>query len=95
MLIAVLIILGEIMVTIASTEAKTHFGALLDTAQRTPVIIEKKGRPIAVLISEHEYAAFQQFKLKALQADLKAGIEQADQEILLDIETVFNDLTGR
>ena len=45
------------MVTIASTEAKTHFGALLDTAQRTPVIIEKKGRPIAVLISEHEYAA--------------------------------------
>ena len=89
MLIVVLTFRERFMVTISSTEAKTHFGALLDTAQRTPVIIEKKGRPIAVLVSEHEYAAFQQFKLKALQADLKSGIEQAEQEILLDIETVF------
>lgn len=43
-----------------STEAKTHFGALLDMAQRHPVSIEKKGRPVAVVISESEFAAYQQ-----------------------------------
>jgi hypothetical protein len=29
------------MTTIASTQAKSHFGALLDTAQPEPVMIEK------------------------------------------------------
>jgi hypothetical protein len=33
------------MKTIASAEAKSHFGAWLDTAQREPVMIEKKGGP--------------------------------------------------
>ena len=39
------------MINMTSTEAKTHFGALLDMAQRNPVTIEKKGRPVAVLLS--------------------------------------------
>lgn len=42
MLIAILIILGETYGDDCFNKAKTHFGALLDTAQRTPVIIEKK-----------------------------------------------------
>jgi prevent-host-death family protein len=32
-------------------EAKNEFGRLLDTAQRETVLIEKKGRPVAVVIS--------------------------------------------
>ncbi len=75
-----------------STEAKTHFGALLDMAQHHPVSIEKKGRPVAVVISESEYAAYQQLKLQALQGDLNAGIRQADEGQLMDSDTAFNGL---
>ncbi len=80
------------MITIPSTEAKTRFGALLDTAQRAPVTIEKKGRAVAVLISGSEYENYQKLKLQALQNDLLAGLKQADQGHLLDSEIVFYDL---
>lgn len=80
------------MVTMPSTEAKTHFGALLDTAQREPVTIEKKGRAVAVLISGHEYEIYQHLKLQALQRDLADGIKQADQGELLDSNSVFEGL---
>jgi prevent-host-death family protein len=65
---------------------------LLDTAQRTPVTIEKNGRAVAVLISDTEYEAYQKLKLQALQNDLMEGIKQADQGQFLDSETVFHDL---
>ena len=75
-----------------STEAKTHFGALLDIAQRNPVTIQKKGRPVAVILSESEYKAYQQLKLQVLQNDLNAGIQQADQGLLIDSDTAFKGL---
>jgi prevent-host-death family protein len=43
------------MITISASEAKTHFGALMDKAQKEPVTIEKQGRPVAVVISFEEY----------------------------------------
>jgi prevent-host-death family protein len=45
------------MKTMASTDAKTNFGALLDAAQREPVTIEKKGRAVAVMLSKEQYDA--------------------------------------
>ncbi len=42
--------------SIAAGVAKNHFGEVLDAAQSEPVIIEKHGRPVAVLLSMHEYA---------------------------------------
>lgn len=41
--------------TFAAKEAKDNFGLLLDTAQRRPVTIKKKGRSVAVLMSMEEY----------------------------------------
>ncbi len=43
------------MKTFAAREAKNEFGRLLDTARREPVTIEKKGRPVAVLLSIEDY----------------------------------------
>ena len=43
------------MKTFAASEAKNGFGRLLDTAQREPVTIEKKGRPVAVVLSIEDY----------------------------------------
>jgi prevent-host-death family protein len=39
------------MKTIAAARAKTHFGEFLDAAQREPVIVTKKNRPVGVMFS--------------------------------------------
>jgi prevent-host-death family protein len=45
--------------TLPAREAKNQFGRLLDTAQREPVTITKKDRPVAVLLSKHDFDAMQ------------------------------------
>ena len=80
------------MKTMASTEAKSGFGALLDTAQREPVMIQKKGRPVAVMVSYEEYKIHERLKLEALQHDLRAGLEQAERSQLIDGETAFQSV---
>ncbi|MFH1741574.1 MAG: type II toxin-antitoxin system Phd/YefM family antitoxin [bacterium] len=43
------------MKTVGATEAKNGFGRMLDAVQREPVTIQKKGRPVAVVLSHEEY----------------------------------------
>jgi prevent-host-death family protein len=62
------------MEEMSSTKAKTHFGALLDLAQREPVAIHKKGRAVAVLMSMQEFEAHQAIKLKLLQQAIDEGL---------------------
>ena len=64
------------MQSIAAKEAKTHFGELIDKAQREPVSIEKYGRPVAVIMSSEEY---RQIKLERLRARLAIGEVQLDR----------------
>jgi prevent-host-death family protein len=42
------------MITVTSVEAQNHFGQLLDSAQREPVSITRRGRPAAYMISPQE-----------------------------------------
>ena len=44
---------------IAAAQAKNRFGEMLDTAQREPVIIQKHGRTVAVLLSGRDYEEYQ------------------------------------
>ena len=39
------------MLTMTSLQAQNNFGALIDTAQREPVLITRRGRPVSVMIS--------------------------------------------
>ena len=39
------------MKTMTAVEAKTRFGEFLDSVQREPVIVTKKNRPVAVMLS--------------------------------------------
>ena len=43
------------MKTVAATEAKTRLGAILDDAQREPVVIRRQDRDIAVVLSMRDY----------------------------------------
>lgn len=43
------------MQEIAAREAKNRFGELLDAAQRAPVRVTRKGRPVGVVMSMQQY----------------------------------------
>ncbi|VAW71590.1 hypothetical protein MNBD_GAMMA12-70 [hydrothermal vent metagenome] len=64
------------MRSIAAKEAKNNFGELMDTAQREPVTIERRGRAVAVIMSATEY---EKIKLERLRAKLAIGEAQADR----------------
>ena len=42
------------MLTMTSTEAQTRFGELLDTVQREPISVTRRGRVLAVILSPEE-----------------------------------------
>ncbi len=70
----------------AAREAKNQFGRLLDTAQREPVTIEKKGRPVAVVVSKHAYDAMQR-QLENLLSEKETAYllsTEANRKRLLD-----------
>jgi prevent-host-death family protein len=39
------------MVTMTSLQAQNRFGEMLDTSQREPVVITRRGRPVSIVIS--------------------------------------------
>jgi len=43
------------MVRMQSRYAHSHFGEVIDAAQREPVSITRNGRDVAVVMSQHEY----------------------------------------
>jgi prevent-host-death family protein len=63
------------MKTLTAREAKNSFGELLDMAQREPVVVTKRGRPVSVMVSIEE---MQELTSRAteLSPQLREGIEQ-------------------
>lgn len=43
------------MKTVTSVEAQNHFGQLLDSAQREPISITRRGRPVAYIVSNEAF----------------------------------------
>ena len=68
------------MKTMPAAEAKPNFGTLLDTAQREPVTISKKGRPVAVMMSIQEFEEHEALKLERLRWEVRKGLDQLDQD---------------
>lgn len=65
------------MKSIPAREAKNRFGALLDSAQKEPVRITKKNRPVAVVLSGEDFEAF-----SISQLDRKAAQKRALQKLI-------------
>jgi antitoxin Phd len=82
------------MRTISATEAKQCFAAVLDAAQREPVVIRRHERDVAVLLSSEEYERMRDFYTNELEelcsrvsAQAKArGMNEAVLEDLLKDE---------
>lgn len=43
------------MKAVSAREAKHHFGQLIDDARAEPVVVEKHGRPVVVVLAVEEY----------------------------------------
>lgn len=58
------------MIHMVAKDAKNNFGQLLTKAMREPVIVDKNGKPVAVVLSLEEFRRLEQFEddLLALRA---------------------------
>lgn len=46
------------MITLTSIDAQSRFGEVLDTAQREPITITRRGRPSVFIISAEEFTKY-------------------------------------
>jgi prevent-host-death family protein len=62
------------MKTMSAREAKNAFGLMIDTARAEPVLIEKHGRGVVMVIAVEEYERLTVgFATKAKSADRDTG----------------------
>lgn len=80
------------MDTIPAADAKTNFGALLDKAQREPVMISKNGRAVAVVMSATAFEDHQRLKLEFLRQEVRKGLDDAERGNVLLAEQAFAEL---
>ena len=78
------------MKTVTATDAKQRLAALLDAAQREPVLIRRQNRDVAVIMSAEEYERIRRMNVAELKQNMhRIGEEAAAQgmteEILADI----------
>jgi antitoxin YefM len=55
----------DFMKTVAATEAKNRLGAILDEAQREPIVIRRQERDIAVVLSMADYERLRSGNIQA------------------------------
>ena len=71
---------------IAAREAKNQFGQLLDAAQKAPVRVTKKGRPVGVMMSMEQYARLRGVAWDALNETMDRMAKRATARGLTDAE---------
>lgn len=71
------------MRTVTSVEAQNHFGELLDNAQRGPIMITRRGRPVAFIVSQHDMVELADARNKRSQAvaDFEAYFARVDAHL--------------
>ncbi len=83
------------MKIINANDAKREFGEVLLNAQRSPVKINKNGKPVAVVLSISEYSRLQTFREKYLQSAIDAGLADLEAGNISPGKNVLKRLRNR
>jgi prevent-host-death family protein len=83
----------EPMKTVAATEAKNRLGAILDQAQREPIVIRRQDRDIAVVLSMADYERLRAGNIQAF-LDLRNEVAGEAARRGLTEERLAELLTG-
>jgi prevent-host-death family protein len=74
------------MQNVSAHDAEARFGQLLDSARREPVVIERHGRAVAVVLSREDYDELNDIKLRQLGAEINEGIADLKRGAYADYE---------
>lgn len=83
------------MEKVTAAEAKQKFGQVMDNAQLGPVQITKHGRPLAVVISAHEYEQDQAQKRDYLERRLALSEQDIKDGNFVDGPEFLNSLRAK
>ena len=79
--------------SVPATEVETRLGAILDDAQREPIVIHRENRDVAVVISMEEYERLRSGKVQAF-LDLRTEIAAEAASRGLTEARIADALTG-
>ena len=65
-----------------ANEAKTHFGKMLDAAQRGPVQVTRHKRVVGVMVSAEDYDAMRVYYKNRMLQTMKETAAEAKEEAL-------------
>lgn len=68
------------MKTMTAKEAKNSFGVFLDSAQREPVVVTKRDRPVGVMFSMNDVPAMIDFA-ETMKSKINAGIQSGLDDV--------------
>ncbi|EGV19513.1 type II toxin-antitoxin system Phd/YefM family antitoxin [Thiocapsa marina] len=74
------------MRNVSAHDAKARFGQLLDTARREPVVTERHGRPVAVVVSKEAYDELNDIRLQQLRAEIDLGLADLEHGAYTDYQ---------
>jgi prevent-host-death family protein len=76
--------------TVSSSEAQNNFGAMLQWAEENQdeIVVERRGKPAAVLISYGEYTEIQRLRLAERKRQALASIRQVRERVQAQSEEI-------